>query len=116
MIDGRASSINYAKKYVPAILHAWFPGEFCGQAVAETIFGDNNPGGKLAVTFPKSVGQIPFAFPFKPGSDSGCGTSVTGALFPFGHGLSYTTFEYNNLKISPEQQGVLGEVKVSLYG
>ena len=113
MIDGRASSINYAKKYVPAILHAWFPGEFCGQAVAETIFGDNNPGGRLAVTFPKSVGQIPFAFPFKPGSDSGCGTSVTGALFPFGHGLSYTTFEYSNLRISPEQQGVLGEVKVS---
>ena len=112
MIDG-ASSINYAKKYVPAILHAWFPGEFCGQAVAETIFGDNNPGGRLAVTFPKSVGQIPFAFPFKPGSDSGCGTSVTGALFPFGHGLSYTTFEYSNLRISPEQQGVLGEVKVS---
>ena len=108
MIDG-----NYAKKYVPAILHAWFPGEFCGQAVAETIFGDNNPGGRLAVTFPKSVGQIPFAFPFKPGSDSGCGTSVTGALFPFGHGLSYTTFEYSNLRISPEQQGVLGEVKVS---
>ena len=84
-----------------------------GQAVAETIFGDNNPGGRLAVTFPKSVGQIPFAFPFKPGSDSGCGTSVTGALFPFGHGLSYTTFEYSNLRISPEQQGVLGEVKVS---
>lgn len=80
MIDGRASSINYAKKYVPAILHAWFPGEFCGQAVAETIFGDNNPGGRLAVTFPKSVGQITFAFPFKPGSDSGCGTSVTGVF------------------------------------
>lgn len=113
MIDGRASSINYAQKYVPAILHAWFPGEFCGQAVAETIFGDNNPGGRLAVTFPKSVGQIPFAFPFKPGSDSSCGTSVYGALYPFGHGLSYTSFEYSNLKISPEQQGVLGEVKVS---
>lgn len=113
MIDGRASSINYAQKYVPAILHAWFPGEFCGQAVAETIFGDNNPGGRLAVTFPKSVGQIPFAFPFKPGSDSSCGTSVYGALYPFGHGLSYTSFEYSNLKISPEQQGALGEVKVS---
>lgn len=113
MIDGRASSINYAQKYVPAILHAWFPGEFCGQAVAETIFGDNNPGGRLAVTFPKSVGQIPFAFPFKPGSDSSCGTSVYGALYPLGHGLSYTSFEYSNLKISPEQQGVLGEVKVS---
>lgn len=113
MIDGRASSINYAKKYVPAILHAWFPGEFCGQAVAETIFGDNNPAGRLSVTFPKSVGQIPFAFPFKPGSDSGSGTAVAGALFPFGHGLSYTTFEYGNLKISPEQQGILGDVTVS---
>lgn len=113
MIDGRAASINYAKKYVPAILHAWFPGEFCGQAVAETIFGDYNPGGKLAVTFPKSVGQIPFAFPFKPGSESGSGTSVHGALFPFGYGLSYTTFEYSNLRISPEVQGVLGEVKVN---
>lgn len=113
MIDGRASSINYAKKYVPAIMHAWFPGEFCGQAVAETLFGDNNPGGKLSVTFPKSVGQIPFAFPFKPGAENGCGTAVNGALFPFGHGLSYTTFEYSNLKISPEEQGPLGEVKVS---
>ena len=67
MLDGRASSINYAAAHVPAILHAWFPGEFCGQAVAEALFGDYNPGGRLAVTFPKSVGQIPFAFPFKPG-------------------------------------------------
>lgn len=69
MLDGRASSINYAAAHIPAILHAWFPGEFCGQAVAEALFGDYNPGGRLAVTFPKSVGQIPFAFPFKPGSD-----------------------------------------------
>ena len=59
MLDGRASSINYAAAHVPAILHAWFPGEFCGQAVAEALFGDYNPGGRLAVTFPKSVGQIP---------------------------------------------------------
>lgn len=56
MLDGRASSINYAAAHVPAILHAWFPGEFCGQAVAEALFGDYNPGGRLAVTFPKSVG------------------------------------------------------------
>ena len=62
MLDGRASSINYAAAHIPAILHAWFPGEFCGQAVAEALFGDYNPGGRLAVTFPKSVGQIPFAF------------------------------------------------------
>ena len=92
MLDGRASSINYAAAHVPAILHAWFPGEFCGQAVAEALFGDYNPGGRLAVTFPKSVGQIPFAFPFKPGSDESSSTSVYGALYPFGHGLSYTTF------------------------
>ena len=70
MLDGRASSINYAAAHIPAILHAWFPGEFCGQAVAEALFGDYNPGGRLAVTFPKSVGQIPFAFPFKPGSQT----------------------------------------------
>lgn len=113
MMDGRAASINYAAAYVPAILHAWFPGEFCGQAVAEALFGDYNPGGRLAVTFPKSVGQIPFAFPFKPGSDESSTTSVYGALYPFGYGLSYTTFAYSNLTVSPQQQGVQGEINVS---
>lgn len=113
LLDGRASSINYAQAHIPAILHAWFPGEFCGQAVAEVLFGDYNPGGKLAVTFPKSVGQIPFAFPFKPGSDVQASTSVYGALYPFGYGLSYTDFTYSDLMISPAQQGVQGEVTVS---
>lgn len=113
MLDGRASSINYAAAHVPAILHAWFPGEFCGQAVAEALFGDYNPGGRLAVTFPKSVGQIPFAFPFKPGSDESSSTSVYGSLYPFGHGLSYTTFAYSDLVITPQQQGVQGEINVS---
>jgi len=113
LLDGRAATVNWADRYVPAILHGWFPGEFCGQAVAETIFGDNNPGGKLSVTFPKSVGQIPFAFPFKPGSDESCATSVWGALYPFGHGLSYTTFEYSELEISPEEQTADGSVSVS---
>lgn len=113
MLDGRASSINYAAAHVPAILHAWFPGEFCGQAVAEALFGNYNPGGRLAVTFPKSVGQIPFAFPFKPGSDESSSTSVYGALYPFGHGLSYTTFTYSDLHISPSHQGVQGDIHVS---
>lgn len=113
LIDGRASTINYANKYIPAIMHAWFPGEFAGQAVAEALFGDYNPGGRLAVTFPKSVGQIPFAFPFKPGSDESSETSVYGALYPFGHGLSYTSFKYNNLKITPEKQGTQGDVQVT---
>lgn len=113
MLDGRASSINYAAAHIPAILHAWFPGEFCGQAMAEALFGDYNPGGRLAVTFPKSVGQIPFAFPFKPGSDESSSTSVYGALYPFGHGLSYTTFTYSDLHISPSHQGVQGDIHVS---
>lgn len=112
MIDGRAASINYAAARIPAILHGWFPGEFCGQAVAEALFGDYNPGGRLAVTFPKSVGQIPFAFPFKPGSDESSTTAVYGALYPFGHGLSYTCFAYSDLRITPDRIGPQGTVTV----
>ncbi|MDR1055647.1 MAG: glycoside hydrolase family 3 C-terminal domain-containing protein [Prevotellaceae bacterium] len=100
LLDGRAVSINWADKYIPAIVHAWFPGEFTGHAIARVLFGDYNPGGKLPVTFPKSVGQIPFAFPFKPGSDSDGFVRVNKALYPFGYGLSYTTFEYTDLKIN----------------
>ena len=113
LLDGRASSINYAAAHVPAILHAWFPGEFCGQAVAEALFGDYNPGGRLAVTFPKSVGQIPFAFPFKPGSDESSSTSVYGVLYPFGHGLSYTTFGYSDLKVSKPVIGAQENITLS---
>lgn len=113
MVDGRASSINWANKYVPSIVHAWFPGEFMGDAIAQVLFGDYNPGGRLAVTFPKSVGQIPFAFPFKPGSDSKGKVRVDGALYPFGHGLSYTTFEYTNLKISKLTIGIQENISIT---
>jgi len=113
LLDGRASSINWAGKYVKGIVHAWFPGEFCGQAVAEVLWGDYNPGGRLAVTFPKSVGQIPFAFPFKPGSDSKGFVRVSGELYPFGHGLSYTDFAYSDLRITPEKGGVGSHYTVS---
>jgi len=106
LLDGRAATINYADWFIPAILHGWFPGEFCGKAVADVLFGDYNPGGRLAVTFPKTVGQIPFAFPFKPGSDEEATIGVWGALYPFGHGLSYTTFDYKDLKISVEGETV----------
>lgn len=112
MMDGRAATINYADRHAKAIIHAWFPGEFGGQAVAETLFGDYNPGGHLAVTFPKSTGQIPFSFPFKPGSDVASKTSVWGALYPFGYGLSYTTFDYSGLEITPTTQHADGEVTV----
>lgn len=113
LLDGRAATINWADKYIPAILHAWFPGEFTGEAVAQALFGDYNPGGKLAVTFPRSVGQIPYAFPFKPGADSKGKVRVDGALYPFGYGLSYTRFEYENLKIKNPKIGEGGSVSLS---
>ena len=110
LINGRPLSINWADKFVPAIVESWYPGSKGGTAVADVLFGDYNPGGKLTVTFPKSVGQIPFNFPCKPSSQVDGGKNpgpdgnmsrVNGALYPFGYGLSYTTFEYSNLKISP---------------
>lgn len=110
LINGRPLSINWADKFVPAILEAWYPGSKGGKAVADVLFGDYNPGGKLTATFPKTVGQIPFNFPCKPSSQidggknpglNGNMSRVNGALYPFGFGLSYTTFEYSDLKISP---------------
>lgn len=111
LINGRPLSINWADKFVPAILEAWYPGSKGGTALADILFGDYNPGGKLTVTFPKTVGQIPFNFPYKPSSqiDGGKNPGLKGnmsrineALYPFGYGLSYTTFEYSDLNISPK--------------
>lgn len=122
LINGRPLTINWENKHLPAILDAWFPSPSAGDIVAETLFGDYNPGGKLSVTFPKSVGQIPLNFPFKPGSHGGqpksgpnanITTRVMGSLYPFGHGLSYTTFEYSNLEVTPKQLNSQADVKVS---
>ena len=122
LINGRALTVNWVAKRVPAIIEAMFPGEFGGQAIAEALFGDFNPGGKLSFTIPKSVGQVPFNFPAKPGSqaDETRGgpndkpTQVNGALYPFGHGLSYTTFSYANLQVSPEAQKIGGTIRVTV--
>lgn len=111
LINGRPLSVNWADKFVPAILEAWYPGSKGGTAVADILFGDYNPGGKLTVTFPKTVGQIPFNFPYKPASQIDSGKNpgpdgnmsrINGALYPFGYGLSYTTFEYSDLEITPK--------------
>jgi beta-glucosidase len=103
LLNGRPMSINWIDKYVPGIIEAWFPGAQGGTAVADVLFGDYNPGGKLSVTFPKTVGQIPYNFPTKPNAQwEGEKTRVNGALYFFGHGLSYTTFKYSNLKINPQ--------------
>ncbi|UCS92907.1 glycoside hydrolase family 3 C-terminal domain-containing protein [Echinicola marina] len=122
LINGQPLTINWENRYIPAILEAWFPNAKGGQAVAETLFGDYNPGGKLPVTFPKSLGQIELNFPFKPGSHAGQpgagpngygNTAVIGPLYPFGYGLSYTSFSYANLNISPDKQYQQGQITVS---
>lgn len=123
MINGQPMTINWENHYLPAIVEAWFPNAMGGQAIAETLFGDYNPGGKLPVTFPKSLGQIQLNFPFKPGSHAGQpdsgpngwgNTSVVGALYPFGYGLSYTTFEYSNLKIKQSRPDIHADIHVSV--
>ena len=122
LINGRALTVNWVAKHVPSVLEAMFPGEFGGLAVAEALFGDVNPGGKLSFTVPKTVGQIPMNFPTKPfaqaeqtgGGPNGTSTLANGVLYPFGHGLSYTSFAYANLQISPRQQKVGGDVGVTV--
>jgi beta-glucosidase len=114
LINGRPMSINWIDKYVPGIVEAWFPGVRGGRAIAEVLFGEYNPGGKLTMTFPRTVGQIPFNFPTKPKAQwEGEKTRVNGALYYFGHGLSYTTFLYTDLRISPTIQNHGGNIKVS---
>ena len=105
LINGRPLSINWTNDHVSAIIEAWFPGKYGGRAIAESIFGEYDPGGKLPTTFPKTVGQIPFNFPYKKSSQNGQDghqTRINDALYPFGYGLSYTSFEYSDLTISSE--------------
>jgi beta-glucosidase len=101
--NGRPLSVNWAARHVRAIVEMWFPGESGGTALADVLFGDYNPSGRLPITFPKSVGQIPFNFPAHPGSQGRDSGQVHGPLYPFGHGLSYTTFSYGNVSVTPER-------------
>ena len=116
LINGRPLSINYVAENIPAILETWYLGMNSGEAIAETIFGDNNPGGKLTVSFPRSVGQIPVTYLEKPdfvGSGKGLYRfSDKTPLFPFGFGLSYTTFKYTNLRLEKIAIPVDGKTKV----
>lgn len=116
LINGRPLTVNWADAHVPAILEMWFPTCLGGHVLAQTLFGENNPSGKLTVTFPKTVGQIEYNFPFKKGSHgdqprmgpNGNGTTrVVGALYPFGYGLSYTTFEYSDMEVEKRDGGVV---------
>jgi beta-glucosidase len=124
LITGQPLTINWADRFIPSIITAGFPGPSGGKAIAEVLFGDQNPGGKLSITWPKTIGQLEYNFPFKPGSQAsqsvtpdpnGSGrTSVNGALYPFGYGLSYTTFSFTDLVVTPGTQKVNGNIDVAV--
>jgi beta-glucosidase len=103
LINGRPASINFAAEHIPAILEGWYLGQAAGTAAAEVLFGEVNPGGKLPITFPRSAGQLPAYYYHKPSARRGYLFGEDGPLFPFGHGLSYTTFAYANLRLSAAQ-------------
>jgi beta-glucosidase len=100
LINGRPLTVNYIAEHVPAVLEGWYLGQETGTAVADVLFGNVNPGGKLTVTIPRSVGQLPMFYNKKPTARRGYLFGTTEPLFPFGYGLSYTTFRFENLRLS----------------
>ncbi len=119
LVNGRPLAIPWMHEHVPAILEAWLPGEEGGTAIAEALFGGVNPGGRLPITVPRSVGQVPLYYSQKPsgGRSHWYGDYVdlpSGPLYPFGHGLSYTSFDYSDLSISPEAVASGEQVAISL--
>jgi beta-glucosidase len=114
LINSGPLSVNYIAEHVPAILEGFYLGEETGTGAADVLFGDYNPAGKLPVSFPRSVGQLPIYYDYKPTAKRGYLYESKEPLFPFGYGLSYTTFEYSNLKVSPAQIGPGGQAQVSV--
>ena len=112
LLNGSALAVNWADENIPTIIEAWYPGEAGGTAVADVLFGDYNPGGRLPVTFYKTVDDLP---PFENyDMDGRTYRYFEGEpLYAFGHGLSYTDFDYNDLKITPSQAGADDTVTVS---
>ncbi|MFC1542156.1 glycoside hydrolase family 3 C-terminal domain-containing protein, partial [Candidatus Latescibacterota bacterium] len=122
LINGRPLSIRWIAENVPSIVEAWIPGEQGGTAVADILFGDYNPSGRLPITVPRHVGQLPSYYNYKPSKkhwiERGWGKAYADMsalpLYEFGFGLSYTTFEYSNLRIEPKETGPAGEIKISM--
>ena len=121
LVNGRPPAIPWIAEHVPAVVEAWLPGEKGGQAVADVLFGDYNPSGRLTVTVPRHAGQLPVYYNHKPSKsywiEHGWGKPYVDMnptpLYEFGYGLSYTTFEYSNLKIEPKVTAAGGSVRVS---
>jgi beta-glucosidase len=114
LLNGRPLSINWINDNIPAIVEGWFPGEAGGKAVADVLFGNYNPGGKLPITFPKSVGQLPIYYNQKPSAIHRYVSESENPLYTFGYGLSYTTFEYSNFKLSNKYINSNGEIKATV--
>ena len=114
LINGRPLSINYAAGHVPAILEGWYLGQEGGTAAANVLFGDVNPGGKLPISFPRNVGQLPDYYDHKPSLNRSYLFNGREPLFPFGWGLSYTTFKFDHLRVDPATIGTGGETTVSV--
>lgn len=114
LINSGPLAIDYVAENVPAILEGFYLGEETGTAAADVLFGDYNPGGKLPVSFPRSVGQLPIYYNYKPTARRGYAFSTTEPLFPFGYGLSYTTFNYSNLKITKPKIAANEETTVTV--
>ncbi|HTH36487.1 MAG TPA: glycoside hydrolase family 3 C-terminal domain-containing protein, partial [Pyrinomonadaceae bacterium] len=103
LFHGRPNSINYIAENVPAILECWYLGQECGHAVADVLFGDVNPGGKLPITVPRSAGHLPSFYNYKPSARRGFLFDDVSPLFPFGYGLSYTKFSIDNVRLSKKK-------------
>jgi beta-glucosidase len=122
LVNGRPLSIRWAAEHVPAIVEAWLPGERGGEAVADVLFGDRDPEGRLPITVPRHVGQLPAAYDYKPSKAywirDGWGKPYADMspepLYEFGHGLSYTRFAYSNLAVAPAAIERDGTVEVSV--
>ena len=114
LINGRPLAVNYIAEHVPAILEGWYLGQEGGTAAANVLFGDVNPGGKLPITFPHSVGDLPDFYNHKPSANRTYAFSTRKPLFAFGYGLSYTTFKFDNLRVEPAQIQTRGTAKVSV--
>lgn len=113
LTNGQPMTINWADQHVPAILETWYLGEGTGTAIADVLFGKYNPGGKLSMPFPKSAGQAILTFPMKPGDEGSGSARVKGFLYPFGYGLSYTSFDYSSLSVTPASPRVGQDIKVT---
>ena len=122
LLNGRPLDISWAAGHVPAILEAWYPGTEGGSAIADVLFGDVNPGGKLPVTWPRATGQLPAYYNHNlthfpedgEGFTSRYGDFVTAPLYPFGYGLSYTTFRFSNLQLDQKSIAASGALHVSV--